>query len=632
MRTWARAACLFAFVSALFCLFLPPQAQASEEILSFHADIEVLPDGTLDVTETIRYAIGVGVETRGIDRDLSMNVRTASDLPARVTFTIVSVSRNGQPERYRIVRQSGLARISVGPVEGDLPAPSEQLYEIRYRTGGRVQAFDGQDVLNWSVTGEHWRIPIQAASVTVTLPQNISLGLQRAERHRPDGQATTLDMSEAAGGSLQTSTDQVLAAGESFAVTLAWQILPTVQPPQRQLPSKSRSQRPRKTQPAGLPDNWPLLFTPTLVGGLTLLAFWLAVGRDPKLGVIYPEFEPPNGIGPAEARYTLEAGYDDRCLTAAILNMAAKGALRIVERRSNSPMRYQDFRLEPLGAKGKHLTLVERAIYNAMFPTPDNLTLVSDRANGPRVDRAYVAASSWLAAEQRGKNYAWNGGYSLAGIGVGVIAAILLLPQLSGNTEGESYPLTMWSGSMILTLVIGFLGYLLFSLTESRPRSINETLSLLVFLVPVILGLYFVGSSLFEDARGGQTSGIHLAAMASGALFGVIVIFFVRIMPAPTKSGRRLLDRLEGFALYLRTAEEERSKFFDQPETTPERLEKLRPYIVALGDPGAWTMEFSGVLSSTSGQHWFGNYDDLLPYEVDQNLIDAVRTAIEHES
>lgn len=634
MRARAHAACFIAFVAALWCLLASVPALASEEILSFHADIQVLPDGTLDVTETIRYAIGAGLETRGIDRDLSMNVRTESGRPARVTFMMVSAKRNGQREPHRIARRSGLLRISAGPEVGSLPAPSEQLYEIRYRTNGRIQAFDGQDVLNWSVTGEPWRIPIRTASVTVTLPQGISLRRQTAERSGPDGQATTLDVNEAADGSLRVSADQALEPGEHFAVSLAWQTVPPVEPRQQQSKSLSRSKNAGGLELDRLPDNWPLLFTPTLIGGLVLLSCRLAAGRHLNPGVSSPEFEPPDGIGPAEARYILERAYDDRCLAAAIVSMAVKRALRIEEEPSRSPVRQFDFRLVPLGKTGKGLTVTERAIYATMFPRPENLTLTSDSENGRQVDRARSTAASWLMALHDRRVFFSNSKCTLAGVALAVATAAILpyVFQVARNTEGF---FTAWFAPALITPLLAALIALTWSVMKNRSRSTRQGAHLLFFYLLMGLccvSLTYLARSFLQDVRSGEIAEIELAAIGSGTLFGCFIILLFALKTAPTKAGRRLIDRLEGFALYLRTAEEERLKFFGHPENTPARLERLRPYIVALGEPDTWTEELANVLSSASGSHWRKNEDSFQIYEIDQSLIDAVEAATERET
>ena len=67
-----------------------------------------------------------------------------------------------------------------------------------------------------------------------------------------------------------------------------------------------------------------------------LLAFyvvcWLAVGRDPKIGVVAPRYEPPAGISPGVARYILTGGSDGTTLAAVLAGLAARGVVAIQPR------------------------------------------------------------------------------------------------------------------------------------------------------------------------------------------------------------------------------------------------------------------------------------------------------------
>ncbi len=60
-------------------------------------------------------------------------------------------------------------------------------------------------------------------------------------------------------------------------------------------------------------------------------AAWMAVGVDPQRGLVIPLYEPPPGLSPAAARYLMEMGYDNRCLSAALVSMAVKGHLTVSE-------------------------------------------------------------------------------------------------------------------------------------------------------------------------------------------------------------------------------------------------------------------------------------------------------------
>ena len=90
-----------------------------------------------------------------------------------------------------------------------------------------------------------------------------------------------------------------------------------------------------------------------------------------------------------------------------------------------------------------------------------------------------------------------------------------------------------------------------------------------------------------------------------GTLLAVLIvlnILFYYLMRAPTKSGRLLMDQIEGFKLYLSTAEEDRLNALNPPEKTPELFEKYLPYALALGVDQAWSERFSDVLSRAAAE------------------------------
>ena len=60
----------------------------------------------------------------------------------------------------------------------------------------------------------------------------------------------------------------------------------------------------------------------------TLLGL-LDVGRDPARGTVIPLFGPPDGMSAAAVRFVNRMGFDDRCFTAAIIDLGVGGHLRI---------------------------------------------------------------------------------------------------------------------------------------------------------------------------------------------------------------------------------------------------------------------------------------------------------------
>ena len=79
-----------------------------------------------------------------------------------------------------------------------------------------------------------------------------------------------------------------------------------------------------------LGDNLGLLLSVLafLGSGAYLLQMWSRHGRDPQGGIIIPLYEPPQGYSPASARYISRMAYDNKTLTAALVNLAVKGLCR----------------------------------------------------------------------------------------------------------------------------------------------------------------------------------------------------------------------------------------------------------------------------------------------------------------
>src|SRR4029079_18459779 len=115
--------------------------------------------------------------------------------------------------------------------------------------------------------------------------------------------------------------------------------------------------------------------------------------------------------------------------------------------------------------------------------------------------------------------------------------------------------------------------------------------------------------------------GLALTGMGSPALYTLVAgavllallnVLFFWMLKAPTIAGRKLLDQLEGFRMYLTTAEEERLKVLNPPEQTTELFERFLPYALALNCENEWNAKFTAILAAAaitapawySGSHW----------------------------
>ncbi|NNE39642.1 MAG: DUF2207 domain-containing protein [Marinicaulis sp.] len=100
-------------------------------------------------------------------------------------------------------------------------------------------------------------------------------------------------------------------------------------------------------------------------------------------------------------------------------------------------------------------------------------------------------------------------------------------------------------------------------------------------------------------------------------------LVFAYFMPAPTPSGQQIRTHIEGFRLYLKTAEAlqlNSVKVGDEapPPMTTERYEKFLPYAIAIGVEKPWTQHFEKLLPKEAedyNPHWSsyrgGRYNSL---------------------
>jgi uncharacterized membrane protein len=97
---------------------------------------------------------------------------------------------------------------------------------------------------------------------------------------------------------------------------------------------------------------------------------------------------------------------------------------------------------------------------------------------------------------------------------------------------------------------------------------------------------------------------------------------FYHLLKAPTLLGSKILDQIEGFRLYLNTAEKDRLEALNPPQVTPAVFEKFLPYAIALDCENQWSKKFeaeaaaAGTVPHTTGGYyvplWYsgGNYNN----------------------
>jgi uncharacterized membrane protein len=73
---------------------------------------------------------------------------------------------------------------------------------------------------------------------------------------------------------------------------------------------------------------------------------------------------------------------------------------------------------------------------------------------------------------------------------------------------------------------------------------------------------------------------------------GAAAYVFYHLLKAPTLAGARIRDQVDGFRIFLDTAEKDRLERLNPPAVTPQVFEKFLPYAIALDCENSWSRKF----------------------------------------
>ena len=566
-------------VALIFMVAYPnAAAAASETILSFSSEITVNVDASLRVTETIRVVSAGDQIQRGIYRDFPTTYRDHAGNKYVVGFAILNVARDGRPEAYHTEDLSNGVRIYMGRKEHLLP-PGEHTYTLSYRTDRQLGFFQDHDELYWNVTGNGWVFPIETASARVVLPAGVPADKVILEGYTGPMGAKGQDFSSAwtPEGRAVFKTTRRLAANEGLTIVVLW--------------PKGFVQEPSPAEKTFHFLKVNLTALVAFVGLVVLLLYyvliWFRAGRDPARGIIMPIYTPPDDLSPAAMRFIAEMKYDDRAFAAAVINMAVKGFLSIREKDGKYTLAKTGGDLARLGAE-------EKKIAGHLFQTGESIVL--EPKNHAHIAAAKNALKTALTLSFEKTHFVTNRGAFVTGVAISaaVMAASFLSMWKQPDVLFLGVWLTGWSiGVVFLSVMVAKLWRQVFS----GARKLGTTVgSLGAALVMTGFALPFWGAEIFV---------LVILARSAPPLVGLIAVVvilnmaFYHLLKAPTMLGRRLLDRIEGFKMFLGATEGDRLQRMVPADRTPELYEKYLPYALALNVEQAWTEQFADVLSAS---------------------------------
>ncbi len=547
-----------------------PAGDTTERITDFDSDIQVAANGVLTVSETIAvYATGEQIR-HGIYRDFPTRYIDRHGVRVRVRFEVVSVAMDGHSEPYDTEGIDNGVRVKIGDKDA-LVDPGPHTYVLTYITDRQVGFFDKYDEIYWNVTGNGWIFPIDKAAATVRLPKGAKI-VQWAMYTGPQGsQAHDATADQLSGDTIRFVTIQRLQPYEGLTVAVGFAKGAVVPPSRAEL------------QRDFIVDNASGIVAVLGIAMLSLFYFaaWWHYGRDPKRGTVIPLFAPPAGLSPEAVRYIHRMAYDRKAFAAALINMAVKGFLKISEDDRTYTLTRTG---QTVGDSG--LSPSETAMSEALFDGPDD-SIELKQTNHSDIQRAITALKTSLKTECEKHYFVTNSGWFWGGMGIlaltGIVSALLsddaapasfMMIWLSGWSAGTAFLLHQAYNNWVDAI----------SGPGSRIVNIFGALVTSAFAVPFVAGLFF-GFYMFGTA---------MSAIASGALVigGVLAYIFYHLLKAPTVSGAHIIDQIDGFKLFLITAEKDRLEMLNPPQVTPQVFEKFLPYAIALDCENQWSKKF----------------------------------------
>ncbi len=574
---------LVVLVSSL--LFFTPGVLAAssrtERILSYHSDITVGGDGWLTVVETIQVRCAQKEIKRGIYRDFPVRYVGRDFRKVVVPFEVVCVERDGRHEAYHTESKGKYRRVYAGR-KGVFLKPGVYTYKLTYRTGRQIGFFKDHDELYWSVTGNEWLSPIDKVSAAVALPSGIPAGKIACEGYTGKKGVKGRDYrcSVDASGRANFHATRPLAKGEGLTIVVTF--------PKGFVTEPTFAQEFKYF----LADNGMVLIG--LLGlaivGVYYLVIWARVGRDPAKGVIIPLFEPPDGLCPASVRYVLRMGFDKKCFSSAVMDLAVKKHLAIDEDDGKYSLTRIDDGDESLLSHGEKKVLAKLL--------GSGKTIELDNANHSKFSKAIAGLKKILADEYKGKLFFSNIKWFVPG----VILSVLTLAGIGLHgalVEGRpevaflSVWLAGWSAGVFF-LVRQVIAAWKSAARGGKGRGAKSggAFFMTLFVVPFIAGEIFVLC--------------YLVCMTSIWLLPLLLLLgwgnvrFFHLLKRPTIKGRGVMDQIEGFKMYLATAERDLLNAAHPPTKTPELFEKFLPYALALDVENDWAEKFTDVLAQAA--------------------------------
>ena len=509
----------------------------SEKIRNYEVTVQINKNGTLTVNEVIDYQFGEEFK-HGIYRDIPLRSKRFGFDVHKSFIKMNWIKRDGKDEeytknhfyegiRYRIGSETELVNLY----------RTESRYELNYNIYNAVFEKDGIYQVYYNAIGQFWNVPIEQASVIIRFPNGQKIKKNEIEKlevytgsYGEKGENYDILENDE---EIHISTKELEAKnGLTFMLNLKTdKISPTLVD---------------KLKIVYL-SNPAIIILPFLLLFLTIYSIvtWKFFGKDPQGKSVIPEFNLPKDISPMFAAYINGERDTVEILNAGIFTLLTKGF--IVANRVNGEIKYNK-EYKTVYTQETELAEEERMLLDALSSEKNDI-FGSEK-------RIYNKANSIIEIlkDKYHKIIYKNNGSFLVPF---YCAAPVFIIFIFSQTNFE-----LFNPFIIL--------YILITLGSFFHRIwITVSKKLLIGLVIIVI----LGVSFYQ--------GIEIFVFTT--YFVILFIVYAKLIGKYTNEGLRKKEYLKGMKMYIKTAEENQIRKFDNVKELIEYFNGILPFAVALG-------------------------------------------------
>ena len=527
---------IFSIIFVFFTLFfLNTKSLIAEKITNYDVTVQINKNGTLTVNEVIDYEFDDAAK-HGIYRDIPLRSKKNGVDIHKSYIKMNSIKRNGISEEYSTKLFDEGIRYRVGSADRFVENGVNR-YEFNYVIYNAVFEKDGIYQVYYNAIGQFWNVPVERASVIIRFSDGQEIKKNEIKK-------------------LEVYTGSYGEKGENYDILendveihIATKELEPKNGLTFMLNLKTDKISPTLVDKLKIVylSNPAIIILPFLLLFLTIYSIvtWKFFGKDPQGKSVIPEFNLPKDISPMFAAYINGERDTVEILNAGIFTLLTKGF--IVANRVNGEIKYNK-ESKTVYTQETELVEEERMLLDALSSEKNDI-FGSEK-------RIYNKANSIIEIlkDKYHKIIYKNNGSFLVPF---YCAAPVFMIFIFSQTNFEIF------NPFIILYILITLGSFFHRIWITVSKKL-----LIGLLIIVILGVSFY-------------QGIEIFVFTT--YFVILFIVYAKLIGKYTNEGLRKKEYLKGMKMYIKTAEENQIRKFDNVKELIEYFNGILPFAVALG-------------------------------------------------